>query len=145
MVDISDILSREWPLISEAPVLVISGGVILVGAAFSIAWKLKSSIDDGELRAYKAYLDFAKQREAVAKEKQDELAKQVTDLKAKIAAKAPQAEVDESFGKVSVALEASKAASDAVKDVLNAEPGEFKILKIRHDPLSTDPDADLGL
>ncbi len=27
MADIYDILSREWPLISEAPVLVISGGV----------------------------------------------------------------------------------------------------------------------
>jgi hypothetical protein len=126
MSEILDILSREWPLISGAPVLVIGGGAILVIAAFTIAWMLKTSIDDGELRGYKAQLDLTKQREAYAKDKQDELEKQVADLKAKIAANAPQVEVDESVGKVSVALEEAKAANNAVNYVLNAEPGQLR-------------------
>jgi hypothetical protein len=80
-----------------------------------------------ETDAYKAQVELAKQREAVAKEKQDELANQVTDLKAKFAANAPQAEVDESFGKVSIALEEAKAANNGVNYVLNAEPGEITV------------------
>jgi cytochrome c-type biogenesis protein CcmH/NrfG len=92
----------------------LSGSLILVSIASTIAWKLKSAIDDGEVRAYKGQVDFAKQREAYAKEKQDELEKQVADLRAKIAANASRAEVDESFGKVSVALEEAKVANNAV-------------------------------
>ena len=131
MVDIFDILSREWPLILGAPLLVISGGIILASGAFAIGWKLKSSIDDGEVRACKERVELAKEREGVAKDKQDELEKEVADLKTKITLSAPQAEVDESFGKVTIALEKAKVANSAVNYVLNAEPGEFKRLKIR--------------
>jgi hypothetical protein len=133
--DILDILNREWPLIVGAPVLAIGGGVILFGVGCTFAWRLKSSIDDGQVRArqaetdaYKAQVALAKQREAVAKEKQDELEKQVADLETKIAANTSRAEVDESFEKVTIALGEAKAANNAVNYVLNAEPGEFKMI-----------------
>jgi uncharacterized protein involved in exopolysaccharide biosynthesis len=125
--DVFDLLAREWPLITGAPVLAIGGGVLLAGAAFIAAWKLKGSIDDGELRAYRAQLQLAKDREADAKEKRDDYEKQVADLKAKAAAGASKEELAEISARVDAAFAEFQAANNAVNYVLNAEPGKYVI------------------
>ena len=58
--DVIGILEREWPVITAAPVIVIGGAVIIAGLAAVGAWKLKGSIDGGEIRELKAQVDTAK-------------------------------------------------------------------------------------
>ena len=58
--DVIGIFEREWPVITAAPVIVIGGAVIIAGLAAVGAWKLKGSIDGGEIRELKAQVDTAK-------------------------------------------------------------------------------------
>jgi hypothetical protein len=48
--DILTILENEWPLIMGAPIIALGGAFILIVATATIAWKVKGSIDDRELR-----------------------------------------------------------------------------------------------
>ena len=95
--EIFDILQREWPLIAGAPVIAIGGGLILLTAAFAVAWKLKSAIDDGQLRQRdaefsvgNARLLLAKEQEQAVQKASEEVEKQVKQLKAQITAGASE-------------------------------------------------------
>ena len=70
---------------------------------------------------------LAKDREAFAKQKQDDLERQVIDLRSKIEANAPMLELEELSQRVDAALQQSKTANSAVSYVLNAEPGRLFI------------------
>jgi hypothetical protein len=58
--DVIGIFEREWPVITAAPVIVIGGAIVIAGLAAIGAWKLKGSIDRGEIREFKAQVDTAK-------------------------------------------------------------------------------------
>jgi hypothetical protein len=54
IMDVIGILEQEWPVITAAPVIVIGGAIIIAVLTAIGAWKLKGSIDGGEIRELKA-------------------------------------------------------------------------------------------
>lgn len=67
--EILDILQREWPLIAAAPVIAMGGALIVFLAAFTVAWKLKSAIDEGQINARNGQIDALNERLLLAKDR----------------------------------------------------------------------------
>ena len=90
MTDILDILTKEWPLFSGAPILAIGGALVIGAGAWTAAWKLKGSIDDGQVKAANERMQLAAEREKDVREKRDLLEREIAELKAQITGGAPQ-------------------------------------------------------
>ncbi len=115
--DVIGILEREWPVITAAPVIVIGGAVIIAGLAAVGAWKLKGSIDGGEIRELKAQVDTAKAQVNTAE------ARRQLILEREQAALAAQAKLEREFQeykalKVAGTSETQLVAIDKIDAVL---------------------------
>jgi len=115
--DVIGILEREWPVITAAPVIVIGGAVIIAGLAAVGAWKLKDSIDGGEIRELKAQVDTAKAQVNTAE------ARRQLILEREQAALAAQAKLEREFQeykalKVAGTSETQLVAIDKIDAVL---------------------------
>jgi hypothetical protein len=103
--------------------------VLIAGAAWTGAWKLKGSIDGGQLGALRERLELAKDREQNASAKTAALEKQIAELNQKVAAGASKEEVLAFIKKeVSGALSEAKTANNAVHHVLTAETGRYEYM-----------------
>jgi hypothetical protein len=115
--DVIGILEREWPVITAAPIIVIGGAVIIAGLAAVGAWKLKGSIDGGEIRELKAQVDTAKAQVNTAE------ARRQLILEREQAALAAQAKLEREFQeykalKVAGTSETQLVAIDKIDAVL---------------------------
>jgi hypothetical protein len=121
MPDILDLLAREWPLIANAPVLAIGGSLILLMAGWSVGWKLKGAIDDGEVRAANARMELAADRERDVREKLDLLQRAFRELRDKVATGASGQELGPVQYKFSSTLNDVVAANTALRQVIEQE------------------------
>lgn len=122
--DIFSVLQREWPLIAAAPVIAIGGAFLVAITCGGFAWWLRASIDDGELRAFRAQLELARQREANARDRQADLERDIAALQTKIA-ESPSAEEFKSLSdKVDEAFVQLSNANNAVHYALTHLPYE---------------------
>ena len=132
LLEIFDILQKEWPFIAGAPVIAIGGGLILLTVAFTAAWKLKSAIDDGQIKqrdaemsVFNARLLLAKEREQAVQMAREEVEKQVQELKAQITAGASKEALARVTARVDNALFDFKSANNELQKVF---PGRSAFL-----------------
>ncbi len=137
--DIFDILQKEWPLVAGAPVIAIGGALTLFTAAFTMAWKLKSAIDDGQIKTLSARLLLAADREQAVRNAREELEKQVQELKAQITAGASQEALAPITARVDTALGVFVSANNELQKAfvtIEGKPVEYEDrgdhLVIRH-------------
>jgi hypothetical protein len=144
--EIFNILQKEWPLIAGAPILAIGGALILLVAAFTIAWKLKGAIDDGQIKERDAKIDtlnerllFAGEREQAVQKAREELEKQVQELKRQVTAGAPKETLAPITARVDTALGDFRSANNELQKALvmiDGRPAEYEVrgdrLLIKH-------------
>ena len=134
--DVLDILQKEWPLVAGAPVIAIGGALILLTAAFTAAWNLRSAINDGQIKQRDALVDTLKERLLLATDREqavqrarEELEKQVQELKAQIAAGASIEALTPITAKVDTALGVFRSANNELQKALvtiDGKPVECK-------------------
>lgn len=121
------ILYRESPVITGAPVIVIGGAIIIVVITAIVAWKLKASIDGGEMSELQARVDRAEayfdtveaRRQLVFEREEDVLAAQAKlirefqEYKALLVAGASESQLA-AINKIEAALIACTTASTAL-------------------------------
>jgi len=125
--DVMGILYRELPVITSAPVIVIGGAIIIVVIAAIVAWKLKASIDGGEMSELQArvdraeaYVDTVKARRQLVFEREEDvlaaqakLIREFQEYKALLVAGASESQLA-AINKIEAALIACTTASTAL-------------------------------
>jgi hypothetical protein len=125
--DVMGILYRESPVITSAPVIVIGGAIIIAVIAAIVAWKLKASIDGGEISELQtqvgraeAYVDTVKARRQLVFEREEDvlaaqakLIREFQEYKALLVAGASESQLA-AINKIEAALIACTTASTAL-------------------------------
>jgi hypothetical protein len=121
-----DNFPHEWFSVAKAPV-VIGGAILLLSAAVTSFWRFGKLIAKRQrFRALLAYLPTVMDREAVAKEKREELGKQIEELKTKVAAGSEKEELTAISARIEAALADLRSAENAASDALSASMAAFR-------------------
>jgi hypothetical protein len=113
--------TREWPLISGAPPLVIGGAIVIAMAVWALtSWVYRRQINGlkAENGAWKARLSLAHDREALILQKRNELEATVQLLNNQTAANATTDEIAATRQRVTMLARELAAANSALSEAL---------------------------